>query len=123
MAGEKELIAKKEKVLLEIEKMRQRVDEFNDYGELDMMQQYVQDVRQLQKRLNESQELISWINKVRKELFIKKFLLMYLKRNFYVHTSHSNVFLIFNSQKLIKFHSSTDDHISLIILHYTLQYV
>lgn len=31
--GEKILLEKKEKVILELEKLRQRVDEFNDYGE------------------------------------------------------------------------------------------
>ncbi len=44
--------------MLELQKLKQRVDEFNDYGELDMMQQYVQDVRQVQKRLQQSQEEI-----------------------------------------------------------------
>lgn len=47
-----------------MEKLRQRVDEFNDYGELDMMQQYVQDVRAVQKRLADVQDQISFINKV-----------------------------------------------------------
>ncbi len=28
--------------MLELQKLKQRVDEFNDYGELDMMSQYVQ---------------------------------------------------------------------------------
>lgn len=40
------------------------MDEFNDYGELDMMTQYVQDVRAVQKRLSDVQEQISFINKV-----------------------------------------------------------
>ena len=55
---------KREKVMLELEKLRQRVDEFNDYGELDMMQQYVNDVRTVQKRLVDVSESIGWINKV-----------------------------------------------------------
>lgn len=50
--------------MLELEKLRARVDEFNDYGEMDMMQQYVNDVRVVQKRLQEVQEQITWINKV-----------------------------------------------------------
>jgi dynein heavy chain len=50
--------------MLELEKLRQRVDEFNDYGELDMMQQYVQDVRAVQKRLADVTDQITWINKV-----------------------------------------------------------
>ena len=49
--------------MLELQKMKQRVDEFNDYGELDMMQQYVQDVRAVQKRLADAQEQITWVNK------------------------------------------------------------
>ncbi|XP_064606960.1 dynein axonemal heavy chain 12-like isoform X2 [Liolophura sinensis] len=61
--SERALLDKREKVISELEKMRQRVDEFNDYGELDMMQQYVQDVRALQKRLADVQEQITWINK------------------------------------------------------------
>lgn len=63
-AGEKGLLEKREKVMLELEKLRTRVDEFNDYGELDMMQQYVQDVRAVQKRLADVADQISWINKV-----------------------------------------------------------
>ncbi|KAL5014779.1 hypothetical protein ScPMuIL_009049 [Solemya velum] len=62
-SGEKSLNERKEKVMMELEKLRQRVDEFNDYGELDMMQQYVQDVRVLQKRLAETRDQIEWINK------------------------------------------------------------
>ena len=63
-AGEKGLLEKREKVMLELEKLRTRVDEFNDYGELDMMQQYVQDVRAVQKRVADVADQISWINKV-----------------------------------------------------------
>lgn len=62
-AGEKNLLEKKEKVMLELQKLKQRVDEFNDYGELDMMQQYVQDVRAVQKRLADAQEQITFVNK------------------------------------------------------------
>lgn len=61
--GEKQLLEKREKVILELEKLRARVDEFNDYGEMDMMQQYVSDVRVVQKRLQDVQEQITWINK------------------------------------------------------------
>ena len=62
--SEKYLNEKREKVMLELEKLRQRVDEFNDYGELDTMQQYVQDVAKVQRRIAEVQEQIAWINKV-----------------------------------------------------------
>ncbi len=58
LTGERQLLERKEKLMLELQKLKQRVDEFNDYGELDMMQQYVQDVRQVQKRLQQSQEEI-----------------------------------------------------------------
>ena len=51
--------------MTELEKLRGRVDEFNDYGEMDMMQQYVQDVRAVQKRVAEVMDQIDWINKVR----------------------------------------------------------
>ncbi|GFO33725.1 dynein heavy chain 12, axonemal-like, partial [Plakobranchus ocellatus] len=61
--GEKELLQKREKVMLELEKLRQRVDEFNDYSELDMMNQYVQDVRTVQRRIAELNEQVAWINK------------------------------------------------------------
>ena len=49
---------------MELEKLRHRVDEFNDYGELDTMQQYVQDVVKVQRRIAEVQDQIEWINKV-----------------------------------------------------------
>ena len=62
-AGEKTLIERKEKLMLELQKLKSRIDEFNDYGELDMMQQYVQDVRAVQKRLNDAQDQITWVNK------------------------------------------------------------
>ncbi|XP_071083415.1 dynein axonemal heavy chain 12-like isoform X1 [Haliotis cracherodii] len=61
--GEKQLLEKRERVMIELEKLRQRVDEFNENGELDMMQQYVQDVRGVQRRLVDVQEQITWINK------------------------------------------------------------
>ena len=55
---------RREKVMAELEKLRARVDEFNDYGEMDMMQQYVQDIRAVQKRVTEVTDQIDWINKV-----------------------------------------------------------
>lgn len=62
-AGEKTLVERKEKLMLELQRLKARIDEFNDYGELDMMQQYVQDVRAVQKRLNDAQDQIQWVNK------------------------------------------------------------
>ena len=32
-------------------------------GELDMMSQYVQDVRAVQKRIVDAQDMIAWVNK------------------------------------------------------------
>ena len=68
--SEKLLNERREKVMLELEKLRQRVDEFNDYGELDTMQQYVQDVAKVQRRIAEVQEQIAWINKVRRGVWL-----------------------------------------------------
>ena len=61
--GEAQLTERRLKAQLELEKLKQRADEFSDYGELDMMQQYVLDVRAVQKRLGDVQEQIVWINK------------------------------------------------------------
>ncbi|XP_015987103.2 dynein heavy chain 12, axonemal isoform X12 [Rousettus aegyptiacus] len=65
---ENELIAKREKLILEIEKESRRMEEFTEFAELDRMQQYVVDVRQLQKRIQESEEAVQFINK-EEELF------------------------------------------------------
>ncbi|XP_077977539.1 dynein axonemal heavy chain 12-like [Glandiceps talaboti] len=61
--GERELLEKREKVMLELEKLKRRVEEFAEYGELDMMVQYVNDVRAVQKRVADAQESIGYINK------------------------------------------------------------
>lgn len=61
--GEKALVERKEKLMLELQKLKQRADEFNDYGELDSMAQYVNDVRLTQKRLADAQEQIQFVNK------------------------------------------------------------
>ena len=63
--GEKNLIEQREKLILELAKLKHRVDEFNDFGELGMMQQYVKDGNAVQKRLSDAQELVTWINKVK----------------------------------------------------------
>jgi len=63
-AGEKELLQKRERVSLELEKLSRRVSEFEECGELDLMQQYVTDTRNIQKKLAEAQEQITFINKV-----------------------------------------------------------
>lgn len=61
--GEKTMIEKREKAMLELSKLKRRVDEFSYYGELESMVQYVKDVRSVQQRVNEVQESINWINK------------------------------------------------------------
>lgn len=63
LAGEQTLMERKEKVLLELNKLRQRVEEFNHCGELDMIGQYVQDVRSVQKRVADCVVDIQWVNK------------------------------------------------------------
>nr|XP_037859690.1 dynein heavy chain 12, axonemal isoform X4 [Chlorocebus sabaeus] len=65
---ENELMAKREKLILEIEKESRRMEEFTEFAELERMQQYVTDVRQLQKRVQESEEAVQFINK-EEELF------------------------------------------------------
>jgi hypothetical protein len=55
------LLQQREKVEIELQKIQKRVDEFSDYGELEMMKQYVDDVKNLQKRLVEAEKLIEWI--------------------------------------------------------------
>lgn len=61
MNNESLLFAQREKVLIELEKIQKRVDEFSEYGELEMMRQYVDDVRNVQKRIVEAEKLIDWI--------------------------------------------------------------
>jgi hypothetical protein len=50
--------------MIELEKIAKRIDEFSDYGELEMMKQYVDDVKSVQKRIVESEKLIDWIRNV-----------------------------------------------------------
>uniref|UniRef100_H3B7G7 Dynein axonemal heavy chain 12 n=1 Tax=Latimeria chalumnae TaxID=7897 RepID=H3B7G7_LATCH len=61
--GERELLAKREKVMLELEKLSRRMEEFEECSELELMQQYVNDVRTVQKRLQETEDAIVFINK------------------------------------------------------------
>lgn len=51
-----------------LEKMKTRVEEFSDYGELDMMAMYVSDVVKVQRRLQELSETAEWIHKVKSDL-------------------------------------------------------
>ncbi|TPP61649.1 Dynein heavy chain 7 axonemal [Fasciola gigantica] len=63
--GEAAVIARREKLATEMNRLRNRVDEFNDYGEMDseMQAQYVQDVRAVLKRLMDAENERAWINK------------------------------------------------------------
>ncbi|GAB1601341.1 dynein heavy chain 12, axonemal-like isoform X2 [Argonauta hians] len=61
--GEKQLLERRDKLTAELLKLKQRVDEFNDFGEMDMMQQYIKDAAALQKRLIEAKSQVTWINK------------------------------------------------------------
>ena len=46
-------------VSTELDRLKKRLDEFNDYGRLDMMQQYVKDTRNAYKRLESVKEQVS----------------------------------------------------------------
>ncbi|XP_013912661.1 PREDICTED: dynein heavy chain 12, axonemal isoform X2 [Thamnophis sirtalis] len=66
--GESELLAKREKLIMEVEKHIRRMHEFTEYCDLDRMQQYVTDMRTLQKRIQEADEAVTFINKEEKLL-------------------------------------------------------
>jgi hypothetical protein len=57
---------RRERLLADLQKMQRRVDEFADYGELNMMAEYAQDVKQIQKKIAEVEIEIEWINQVNK---------------------------------------------------------
>ncbi|KAH8876868.1 Dynein heavy chain 7, axonemal [Schistosoma japonicum] len=63
--GEAAVTARREKLITELNRLKKRVDEFNDYGEMDaeMQDQYVQDVRAVLKRLQDAENEKIWINK------------------------------------------------------------
>ncbi|KAE8293583.1 Dynein heavy chain 7 [Larimichthys crocea] len=67
--GEQELLAKRERLMVQLEKLGRRIEEFPHCSELDMMQQYVTDVRTVQKLLQEAEKTIALINK--EEDFLK----------------------------------------------------
>ncbi|KAI9530578.1 hypothetical protein NQZ68_000068 [Dissostichus eleginoides] len=68
--GEQELVAKIEKLMIQLEKLGRRIEELPHYSELDMMQQYITDVRTVQKLLQEAEEAIVFVNK--EEAFYKR---------------------------------------------------
>ncbi|XP_028438243.1 dynein heavy chain 12, axonemal isoform X1 [Perca flavescens] len=67
--GEQDLIAKRERLMIQLEKLGRRIEEFPHCSELDRMQQYMTDVRTVQKLLQEAEEEIVFINK--EEVFYK----------------------------------------------------
>ena len=71
-SNESALFSAKEKVIVELDKIQKRIDEFSDYGELEMMKQYVDDVKSVQKRITEVEKQISWIINVNSRFFISK---------------------------------------------------
>ncbi|CAF3634232.1 unnamed protein product [Rotaria socialis] len=60
--NEQILMERRERLLADLQKMQRRVDEFADYGELNMMGEYAQDVKQIQKKIVEVENEIEWIN-------------------------------------------------------------
>ncbi len=58
------LTIKREKLMIELDKIQKRVDEFSDYAELEMMREYVDDVKNVQKRITENEQMIEWIRNV-----------------------------------------------------------
>lgn len=63
--NEQRIYAKRDQLAGDLKRLRNRVDEFNDYGEVDgeMMAQYVTDVRAVYKRVAEAEKVREWINK------------------------------------------------------------
>ncbi|XP_077070519.1 dynein axonemal heavy chain 12 [Siphateles boraxobius] len=61
--SQQELMGRREKLLLELEKVGHRIEEFAECSELDMIQQYASDVRTVQKRIQDIEESIDFINK------------------------------------------------------------
>ncbi|XP_056445731.1 dynein axonemal heavy chain 12 isoform X2 [Gadus chalcogrammus] len=61
--GKEELLLKREKLMVELEKVGRRMEAFAECSELDMAQQYLSDVRMIQKILNSAEEAIEFINK------------------------------------------------------------
>lgn len=44
--------------------MQKRIEEFTEYGEIDMMKQYVDDAKNVQKRITDAEIVIDWIRNV-----------------------------------------------------------
>ena len=56
---------KQEKVQIEIEKVLRRIEEFEEYSDIDSIGQYAKDLNAVQKRIGEIQDQITMINKVK----------------------------------------------------------
>ncbi|XP_028848515.1 dynein heavy chain 12, axonemal isoform X2 [Denticeps clupeoides] len=61
--GKEGLLDKRNKVTQSLVELNQSAEEFAEYSELEMMQQYVTDVRALRKSLQDTEEAIAVINK------------------------------------------------------------
>ncbi|XP_030314514.1 dynein heavy chain 12, axonemal [Calypte anna] len=59
---EQELIHRSEKLMMELDKLTRSVAEFEEYSELESMQEYVADLRAVQKRIQEADETVALIN-------------------------------------------------------------
>ena len=68
---------KQEKVQIEIEKVLRRIEEFEEYSDIDSIAQYAKDLNAVQKRIGEIQDQITMINKV-KHLTIQQCLDTYI---------------------------------------------
>ncbi|NXE11184.1 DYH7 protein, partial [Lophotis ruficrista] len=60
---EQELIHTCEKLMVELDKLTCSVTEIKEYSELDCIQQYAADLRTIQKRIQEADETVAFINK------------------------------------------------------------
>ncbi|XP_030279356.1 dynein heavy chain 12, axonemal [Sparus aurata] len=67
--GQEELLAKRERLMVRLEKLGRRIEDLPLCSELDMMQQYVTDIKTVQKLLQEAEEEIIIINQ--EEAFYK----------------------------------------------------
>ncbi|XP_034028529.1 dynein heavy chain 12, axonemal [Thalassophryne amazonica] len=61
--GQQDLLVKREKVMVDLEKMGRLTEEFTHNSELDMMQQYMADVKTVHKLLQHAEDAIISINK------------------------------------------------------------
>lgn len=52
------MLEARQQVVTLLSRLKKRVDEFNDCGELDMIQQYVQDIRVTQRKLAEIKDQV-----------------------------------------------------------------